>query len=340
MLTLLALAAGVFTDFEAGNAGKTEWIAKDHLRVAVQGESDQNKRNRAPNWFYFRVDGVAGRQLTIDIGEDPHIFSHPLSLGSGHIFLWEFPLVYWLEQHDYDVTYVSNSDMIDPSHLARTKVFLSSGHDEYWDPRQYDNALASVRNGVTHLYLCGNAVMGVVPFSASSDGRPNRVITRVGVYGGMYANLGEFFKHPIPVAGPPVKKLIGAHSLHPFNAVGDWICTKPNHWIFEGTGMRKGDRIPGLVGHEYHGDPPDIPGLEVVGEGDILHQGRIPAHWTATIYPGPKKNFVFNAATVWWNQGLASPPSHILQWYHGVRAHGPDTRVQRITRNLLRRALG
>lgn len=69
MLALLALAAGVVTDFEGGNAGKTEWIAKDHLRVAVQGESDQNKRNRAPNWFYFRVDGVAGRELTIDIGD-------------------------------------------------------------------------------------------------------------------------------------------------------------------------------------------------------------------------------------------------------------------------------
>jgi hypothetical protein len=29
--------------------------------------------------------------------------------------------------------------------------------------------------------------------------------------------------------------------------------------------MKAGDRIPGLIGWEYHGDPPgDIPGLEVV----------------------------------------------------------------------------
>ena len=28
----------------------------------------------------------------------------------------------------------------------------------------------------------------------------------------------------------------------------------------------------------------------------------------ATIYPGPKGNTVFNAATIFWAQGLASPP--------------------------------
>ncbi len=103
--------------------------------------------------------------------------------------------------------------------------------------------------------------------------------------------------------------------------------------------MQKGDRIPGLVGHEYHGEPAEIPGLEVVAEGDALHQGKQPVHWASTIYPGPKKNFVFSASTVWWNQGLSSPPGHILQWYMGVRGHGPDPRVQRITHNLLRRAL-
>ncbi len=279
--------------------------------------------------------------------KDPYLFSNPLTLGSGHFFLWEFPLVYWLEQHGYDVTYVSNSDMVDPSHLARVKVFLSSGHDEYWDVRQYENALASIQKGVTHLYLSGNAVFGVTPFSGSADGRPNRVITRVGVYGGLYGAFGEFFKDPRygsagsepRVSGPPANRLMGAHSVWPVFGGGDWICTKPDHWIFEGTAMKKGDRIPGLVGHEWHGDPADIPGLEIVAEGDALHYGNQPAHWTSTIYPGSKKNFVFSASTVSWNQGLAAPPGHILQLHHGVRPHGPDARVQRITQNLLRRAL-
>ena len=104
--------------------------------------------------------------------------------------------------------------------------------------------------------------------------------------------------------------------------------------------MKKGDRIPGLVGWEYHGDPPkDLKGLEVLAEGTAWVGGARPQHWTATIYPGPKGNFVFNASTIFWSQGLSSPPGHMLPWSHWSRPHGPDERVQRMTHNLLRRAI-
>ena len=127
----------------------------------------------------------------------------------------------------------------------------------------------------------------------------------------------------------------------PVNGGGDWIVTKPDHWIFEGTETKAGDRIRGLVGWEYHGDPPDdLPGLEVVAEGTALRGGVEPSHWTATIYPGPRDNFVFNAATIFWCQGLASPPGHLPVWSHWARPHGPDERVQRITQNLIERAIG
>jgi hypothetical protein len=71
-----------------------------------------------------------------------------------------------------------------------------------------------------------------------------------------------------------------------------------------------------------------------------LQGGVNPQSWTATIYPGPKGNFVFNASTIFWCQGLSSPPGHMLPWSHWSRPHGPDARVQRITKNLLDRAVG
>ena len=67
--------------------------------------------------------------------------------------------------------------------------------------------------------------------------------------------------------------------------------------------------------------------------------GVRPQRWTATVYPGPKGNFVFNASTIWWAQAMSSPPGHVLPWSHWSRPHGPDERVQRMTRNLLDRAL-
>jgi hypothetical protein len=104
--------------------------------------------------------------------------------------------------------------------------------------------------------------------------------------------------------------------------------------------MKKGDRIAGLVGWEHHGSPAAIPGNEIVAEGLVWAGGVTPSRYTATIFPGPKGNFVFNAATIFWAQGLATPPGHTLPWSHWSRPQGPDPRVQRITHNLLRRAIG
>ncbi|HEU0142955.1 MAG TPA: N,N-dimethylformamidase beta subunit family domain-containing protein [Bryobacteraceae bacterium] len=274
-------------------------------------------------------------------GKIAQIYENPQTIGSGEFLAWEYPMAYWLEMHGYDVTYCSNADMLDAKQPLRAKVFLSIGHDEYWDLRQYDAAMASVKAGVTHLYLSGNSVFGVTPYSPSYDGRPNRIISRKGRYGGpAKAKRDEFFKYPFPMTGPDEALLMGARTPYPFNGGGDWICTRPDHWVFTGTGMKSGDLVAGLVGWEFHGDPADIPGLEVVAEGIALSGGTRPVRWTATIYPGPKENFVFNASTIFWAQGLSSPPGHMLPWSHWTRPHGPDARVQRVTQNLLRKALG
>jgi hypothetical protein len=328
----------------------TIFIVKDRRPADILFQCSDNTwqaYNRWPNDYSLYTDPRHAWAPDVSVsfdrpyGKIAQIFENPLTVGSGEFLAWEFPLAYWLEMHGYDVTYCSNADMLDPAQPLRARVFLSIGHDEYWDVRQYETAMAAVKAGVTQLYLCGNSVFGVTPYRDSYDGRPNRIISRKGRFGGVtQAEREQFFKIPYPMSGPNEALLMGARTPYPFNGGGDWICTKPDHWIFTGTGMKNGDSVPGLIGWEFHGDPADIPGLEVVGEGTALSGGRRPVRWTATIYPGPKQNFVFNAATIFWAQGLSSPPGHMLPWSHGTRPHGPDERVQRITDNLLRRALG
>jgi len=269
------------------------------------------------------------------------VVNDPLTVGSGEFLPLEFPLAYWLEQHGYDVTYCANTDMMTPEHGLKCKAFISVGHDEYWDIAQYRSVEAMRDAGVNLLFLSGNTICWVTPFRASSDGRPNRIMFRGGPYGGDndYAKGRQKDHGPFPEHGPDEGLLLGARNVEPVNGGGDWIIVKPEHWIFEGTGVKKGDRIPGLIGWEYHGNPADIPGLEVVAEGTAWVGGVKPQQWTATIYPGPKGNFVFNASTIFWAQGLSSPPGHTLPWSHWSRPHGPDERVQRITQNLLDRAL-
>jgi hypothetical protein len=273
------------------------------------------------------------------------IYENPQSIGSGEWLCFEFPFAYWMEKHGYDVTYCSNADMVDESYArpGRFKGFLSVGHDEYWDIRQYNNVVKMRDTGTNLMFFSGNSVCWVTPFSDSSDGRPKRIMFRGGPYGGdyKYATQREKNHGPFPERGPDEGYLMGARNVSPVNGGGDWVCDMPKHWIYEGTGMKKGEAIPGYIGWEYHGDPPsDIKGLEVVAKGTALQGGVNPQQWAATMYPGPKGNFVFNASTIWWAQGLSSPPGHMLPWSHWSRPHGPDDRAQRITHNLLRRALG
>jgi hypothetical protein len=294
------------------------------------------KGNQGP-WADASFDRPYGREAQFTA-----VVNDPLTIGSGEFLPLEFPLAYWLEEHGYDVTYCSNSDMLSPSRGLKCQAFISVGHDEYWDIRQYESVKAMRDAGVNLLFLSGNSVCWVTPFRASSDGRPNRIIFRGGPYGAKndYAQRRQQENGPFPEHGPDDGLLMGARNIEPVNGGGDWVVVKPDHWLFAGTGMKKGDRIPGLVGWEYHGQPPEIPGLEVVAAGTAWQGGENPQHWTATIYPGPKGNFVFNASTIFWAQGLSSPPGHTLPWSHWSRPHGPDERVQRITANLLELATG
>jgi hypothetical protein len=285
---------------------------------------------------------VSGVKVSYDrpYGKYVQVVDNPLSQGSGEFLLWEFPLAFWMESLGYDVTYVSNTDVhADPKCITRGKCFLSVGHDEYWSREQFDHVLGAVGVGVNVCFFSGNTCCFVTPLSPSSDGRPSRILTRAGRYGGIRP-VEKKYMADLPVEAPNEASLIGAQTVSPFNGSGDWVCTRPDHWIFQGTGMKKGERIPGLVGWEFHGEPAKIKGLEVVAEGPTFTGDERESHYTATIYPGPKKNFVFNASTIFWSQGLSAPPGHMPPISHHGRPHGPDERVQRITRNVLERAAG
>jgi hypothetical protein len=338
------------------------FIVRDRRRADVLFQCSDNTwqaYNQWPDAYSLYTDPRAAHAPGVSVsfdrpyGKFPLLVEAPQSVGSGEFLLWEYPLCYWLERSGYDVTYCSNSDIVTESAVTRAKVFLSVGHDEYWDVRQFESLKQGVGKGLSILFLSANTAYMMSPFSPASDGRPNRIITRTGPFGALSSEEKEIYGKvlgPFDSVGPDEAQLIGARTTVPFNGCGDWICARPDHWIFARTGMRKGDRVPGLVGWEYHGEPADIPGLEVVGEGAVVSEpefapaavkalGTRVGRWTATIYPGPRGNFVFNAATIWWAQGLASPPGHVLPWAHWTRPQGADERVQQITHNLLRRAI-
>lgn len=257
-----------------------------------------------PYGFYFNL-----------LPSDPNYLTN----GSGEFLLWEHPLAFWMEEQGYDVTYTSNIDTHeDPDGLLRTKGFISVSHDEYWTRRMFNNVTRARNEGVSLLFLSGNAMDGEVFLTTSLDGRPNRIMGRT----------KEFTDE---------QNLMGASSYGV--GLGDWIVKNADHWIYEGTGVQEGDRIEDLVGWEYHGPPlRDDSTLVVLAEG-MLNQKRPEwpqdARHAATIYTAPKGNFVFNAGTCWWSMKLSTPPG--FRNPPRLDFTENDPRVQQITRNLMDR---
>lgn len=300
--------------------------------------------NRWPNQYSLYDDGQnvwhwGGRSkvsFNRPYGKYCQILDAPLSIGSGEFFLWEFPFVYWLEMHGYDVTYVSNTDLHRDSQTAlRGRGFLSIGHDEYWTIEMFQHAQAAIQSGVSIGFFSGNAVCGKILWDEAA-----RAFQRIGVFGPPGGTREFESMRSLLHERPYANELMGAHSTGPVTGGADWICTLPEHWLYEGTGMQNGDRIPGLIGWEYHGDPANIPGLEIVSQGPTQSApGELNGgHYTATVYPGPKGNFVFNAATCWWADGLSAPPGYQSPSVY-TSPRGVDSRVQQMTKNILNRMI-
>jgi len=241
------------------------------------------------------------------------IFDAPLSQGSGEFLLWEFPIAFWLEREGYDISYISNQDThSDRDGLRRAHGFLSVGHDEYWTPEMFRNVQSAIRDGTHVAFLSGNAVCGRIALSRDTAGHRDRVFERTGVYGPPGGTRDFIAMKSLPHERPYANELVGAHSTGPVTGGADWTCALPDHWLFRDTGMKRGDSIPGIVGWEWHGDPAPIPGLEIVATGPTQEAPGKPngGTYTSTLYPGPKGNVVFNAATIWWGDGLSEPPGY------------------------------
>ena len=91
--------------------------------------------------------------------------------GESWLFNAEFPMIEFLEEQGYDVTYTSGSDVdANGSLLLNHKVFISSGHDEYWSAAQRANVTNARDHGVNLAFFSGNEIFWKTRWGASIDG--------------------------------------------------------------------------------------------------------------------------------------------------------------------------
>jgi methionine-rich copper-binding protein CopC len=109
-------------------------------------------------------------------------YNRPLDIGGDNgIYGSEYEMLSWLERNGYDVSYTSGvqvSGTGGAALLEKHKVYMSSGHDEYWTQSQYSNVLAARKAGVREAFFSGNEVFWKTRFTPSIDGAntPNRTL--------------------------------------------------------------------------------------------------------------------------------------------------------------------
>ena len=221
--------------------------------------------NRWPSTFALYGDGQEhwywGGNVQVSFnrpyGKYCQILDQPLSIGSGEFLLWEFPFVHWLESLGYDVSYISNLDTHrdPPLNSCAGRVTSARGTMNTGSIEMFDHVQAAIGNGVNAGFFSGNAVCGRILFDEKT-----RAFERVGVFGPPHGTREFKSMESLPHERPYANELVGAHSTGPVTGGADWACALPEHWIFAGTDMKKGDSIPGLVGWEWHGDPAGISG--------------------------------------------------------------------------------
>ena len=180
---------------------------------------------------------TAARRSTTGVVNDP------LTFGSGEFLPFEFPLAYWLEQHGYDVTYCSNSDMLTPRpgaevqgvHQRRPRRIL--GH-----PAVPQRAGGCATRASTCCSCRATRSAGSPRFApAATADRIGSSSAAVRTAARTTTRRRRQKEHgPFPEHGPDEGLLMGARNIEPVNGGGDWIVVKPEHWIFEGTGMKTG----------------------------------------------------------------------------------------------------
>ncbi|AKQ68257.1 hypothetical protein A176_005169 [Myxococcus hansupus] len=254
--------------------------------------------------------------------------------GTGKTFYLDQPLVRFMERHGYDVTYATQLDFVRfPDLLKDVTVFVHGGQDEYWPIQERDQVDAALAQGrLSLVYFGANGSYWRIRVLPESQGAALRTIA-------CYKSEPE--KDPIPYSTTRYRDPPDARTEN--NLFGSmyegWMffgyplaVSDDSHWLFNGTGMKQGDVLPGLVGFEYDRAFPDEPGYpqgsRVSFKSPVVSGEGLPSYSTAVDRTLPSGRLVFTAGTIWWALGLTDKAP-------GER----DARVERMTRNVLDRAL-
>jgi hypothetical protein len=330
------------------------------LRSATPGSASRvllqfatHTYNAYNNWGGFSLYAYHGRG-----GNQGHRVSYerpPFSLFSN----WEQSFVEWAERSGYVLEYAANGDLESrPELLKAYKLVLSVGHDEYWSAPMRDALERFIGEGGNVAFFSGNTCCWQV--RAEEGGKAltcwKQNFQQDPVYSARksYGTLSTLWSHHL--LERPENTLTGVgflwggyHKSHGqlMDASGAYAVHRPDHWLFEGTGLKRGDSFGAkdtIVGYECDGcelewkDGLPFPTHRDGTPKTFEALATAPAQWhpdDCEWYERWENGRKGNAVLGTYVRGGTVVTVGSTDWSHGLR--GGDPTVDRITRNVLER---
>jgi hypothetical protein len=259
----------------------------------------------------------------------------------------EYPLVEFCEEHGLDVTYVTDVTLdADPQLALHHKALMSLGHDEMWSLNERLAAQDAQAHGVNVVFFGAAAVLRHVRLQPSPLGPDREEVDYrdasadpLNGHGSSAEVTGNTWASPptnwseVPFVGESYSGYLTGSNNVPF------VVYDASAWIFKGTGLSNGSKIPGVVlsDIDHLGPASSIPSdLEVLGHSPIplwdiyTNQGTWGnnSYSDMTYYTDPQSRAgVIDTGTVNWINAMAPCPLSV--------SNCPSTLIRKITGNLL-----
>ncbi|MFE7127650.1 N,N-dimethylformamidase beta subunit family domain-containing protein [Streptomyces sp. NPDC057617] len=288
--------------------------------------------------------------------------------GADKFMVYERAVVVLAERLGLPMAYITGIDVhADPSALKGATAVVALGHDEYWTPEQRRHVTRARDAGTNLAFLGANTCFRRVrledtarpaaeaspatptPTATSPATIPSPALRTVVCYKTDYRDDPYLVDHRSmattdfrqPPGADPESSLTGV-LYEGFPTDAPYVVHGPDHWVFDGTGVRRGDSFAHLVGVEYDRVTPEAPGpapapapapIEIVAHSPLVCNGR-KSHSDSAYYTVPSGAGVFATGTMRWVEGLMAGTRE------NGRNHGMDARtgafVTRTTENVLR----
>jgi len=183
-------------------------------------------------------------------------FDRPYSpeRGAGFFFQLEQPLVSLAERLGLPLAYLTSIDAnLDPHVLDGAAAVISEAHDEYWSGSMRATFTRARDHGENLAFFGANAIYRKIRFQSSALGRDRiEVNYKVPQEDPLYGRDNALVtgNWPDPPDADPESSLTG--QAYGCFSSRDYplVVTDPGGWVWAGSGVHRGESLPGVVGPE------------------------------------------------------------------------------------------